>query len=1159
MADKVIVPVVLDLDQQSVNDVIKKLASIGSSSDAFGGLANEAKKGIEELEEEIKRLKKELNTAFDTSKIGAYSDMVDGLTDSQKENVKQAQKVVDSYDTQQEAVSALDAEIRQLQNDIKAGKKAQDTLIDLNQKGTDSYEQLNKEIADNIVKQKLLREEKKRLEKSVNREIKAATSLKGSYNDLVAQTNVLRNTVKDFRVGVDGTEEDLRSLQQQIRENNTELKEFDKQLGDNFRNVGNYSDGIKTAILESEGFGEVTGVLGGVLTKVSLIYGTLKDNLENAKNEAAASAKTFKIFGKSVNVSTKAVKVLNVALKASIIGAIIAAVTLLGRAFSTSSDGASRLEAIMLSAGDAFTIVSNAFTEFATNIFNVIPAIIEGFKSISVTVNQFGIPNGVTSDFSKLKEAISGITNPTKKAREQLNGLYDANIDFINSQKALQQEIARSAVEIAKLGKIEEELAELAGDATIALDEQRKFAMLSIKASQDRLNEEIRIAQKEKDLISERRKDREARLGADNVEVKELVKQENELLAVVIEKQQERSVLELQRARELRQINQDIFEQDLDFLLDFFDKRKGIIENSIADETKSFAERNALLQKLREDNDKNFQKETELFVKLANEQIDSSEEVLAAARKRVAESKNRSAEEQQIAKDELKQVQGVIAAQKKVQDQFATLDFEALVKEEDAEQLREFIRLLGQAEIPTARLSEVIREQQQIRLDNEVTQKELNAEQIEIRKQLTEKIEDLLAENIEDETDAATAVEKIRFERAKKEIEIEYGKLGDLEAVQKAIEELEKQHVRNLEEIQIDAIARREDRADSEEELEILRAKNAVNANIKSAKKREEAIAAIEEKALADKIKRKEEEIEALIKVAGEGSDEVLQAEIELEKLKQTQLLEEQKKGQNNRLAEGAQFAADALGIAAELSRKEQERLQKELDVQKENVEAQRKLAQEGAANTLAFEEAEADKRAQRLLEEQKREQRILKAKAIFELFNSFVSQGDGAATATAKAIAGTAIVEAAAKLGEGTHGTVADEVARQQGHIDSRGISKGRKHSQGGFLVEFEGSEGVLSGQEMANLGLKNFMAIKKLANRGRIGLDILDQESNIKNESRKADVAMRSYDLKGVFQQAQAPVIHKSEITAAGDYIDTKIEKGFKKITAKKRTNLR
>ena len=76
----------------------------------------------------------------------------------------------------------------------------------------------------------------------------------------------LQQRMKELRAEWRATGDDARraDLGKQIDEINTQLKEFDKTIGDNFRNVGNYSEGVKDAFRDIRN--EIKQYRGDLLT-----------------------------------------------------------------------------------------------------------------------------------------------------------------------------------------------------------------------------------------------------------------------------------------------------------------------------------------------------------------------------------------------------------------------------------------------------------------------------------------------------------------------------------------------------------------------------------------------------------------------------------------------------------------------------------------------------------------------------------------------------------------------------------------------------------------------------------------------------------------------------------------------------------------------------
>lgn len=118
----------------------------------------------------------------------------------------------------------------------------------------------------------------------------AVAGVENSYAQLVAQTNALR---KEWR-SVDMGSERFKELSEQINTNNKRLKEMDKSIGDNFRNVGNYT----------EGFSKALGTLGGQFPSVqSGIMGVQKGfNLLNTNPILATFTAIVLVIQKVINV-----------------------------------------------------------------------------------------------------------------------------------------------------------------------------------------------------------------------------------------------------------------------------------------------------------------------------------------------------------------------------------------------------------------------------------------------------------------------------------------------------------------------------------------------------------------------------------------------------------------------------------------------------------------------------------------------------------------------------------------------------------------------------------------------------------------------------------------------------------------------------------------
>lgn len=113
-------------------------------------------------------------------------------------------------------------------------KRLQDELLNI-EKNTEQYN-------DAVAK---LQENQRRLNEVTSLTKKESVALEGSYDALVHQMSLLK---KEWRA----TNDELKrnELGKQIDEINTSLKEFDASIGNNQRNVGNYTEGVVNAFAQ---------------------------------------------------------------------------------------------------------------------------------------------------------------------------------------------------------------------------------------------------------------------------------------------------------------------------------------------------------------------------------------------------------------------------------------------------------------------------------------------------------------------------------------------------------------------------------------------------------------------------------------------------------------------------------------------------------------------------------------------------------------------------------------------------------------------------------------------------------------------------------------------------------------------------------------------
>lgn len=152
----------------------------------------------------------------------------------------------------EEVVRVLRIEVGDSQRTVKALRKEaselRDSLLNLD-KGSEDYAKTVAALLN--------------IENELGSVMKATKTTTEAADGSYAQ---LQQRMKELRAEWRATGDDARraDLGKQIDEINTQLKEFDKTIGDNFRNVGNYSDGVKDAFRDIRN--EIKQYRGDLLT-----------------------------------------------------------------------------------------------------------------------------------------------------------------------------------------------------------------------------------------------------------------------------------------------------------------------------------------------------------------------------------------------------------------------------------------------------------------------------------------------------------------------------------------------------------------------------------------------------------------------------------------------------------------------------------------------------------------------------------------------------------------------------------------------------------------------------------------------------------------------------------------------------------------------------
>jgi len=452
-----------------------------------------------------------------------------------------------------EALKALEkqnAEIQELE-------QSQKFLAKQGLKNTKDYQQQAQQLT-------ALRQQRKQ-------NLKAIEAESGSLNELrvkLAQLTAERNNLSD----VNGKNaEDFKRLNSEILELNDSIKAAEQSGGDFRRNVGNYSSALDEAVNASGGFGQSLQAVGGIIkaSPIGILVSALA-GLVAAWGQTERGARFFAVAGAALN-----------SILDTFIGYIGTAVNnLVEFEYSWENIGnaiqnffISRVERVIQSLGvlgDAIGLLfEGEFTAAAKTAA-------EGLTGLALATNP----------------VLDAVVDLTKETIENTS----ATIENAGARYDLERAMLAQQKTINELIKEEERLNQIADDSTLSLNEQKKANEEYEEAVNNRLNAERKLINDQLTVIQNdlavRRKQ-----GLDTFALQQELSAKQVELAQKDTEIQQKNYEQQQRDR---QINQDQWEQDLDFIIDIGTRRADVLLKQSQDETLSLQEREQALRDYRD-------------------------------------------------------------------------------------------------------------------------------------------------------------------------------------------------------------------------------------------------------------------------------------------------------------------------------------------------------------------------------------------------------------------------------------------------------------------------------------------------------------------------------------------------------------------------------
>jgi hypothetical protein len=559
-------------------------------------------------------------------------------------NPKEIRNLNKAFTQMLELISKLGTEFTQTSKDMTEGLKAINDQAAKNLKSNDKLttsrkehrEEITKEQkeAQNLIKAKkaleqsqlkqseltlLLRKQRQDLIKEQKLQIQAGKGEAKTYEQLSARYRLAAKRAKDLTVQYGANNEMARDAVAFAKQYNDQLKEIDASLGNSQRNVGNYTSALEGmgGALEQAG-GSMGGLIGGFKEFMSNPYA---------------------------------------AVFTAISGAIVGIVA----ALKNSRSGSVALEKSMTTLSATTDVAKNRFS-------NWVGEVADGKKSAKEIIGEILKWNSaLQGNVAVLAQTTGEMQGQIKEVANLKRELIDLNDAYIDIENEL-------LVQIATQQGLADQQKAIADDNTRSLQERRAAAQAAFEIEQDAGEAAVLLAQ-ERLAISEkeievgikagallREQDGTIRsLTADGIE---LEKAYSEAAVTAIDASNQLALTRLENQKRLSEINQDDFEQELDFLLDIADAQKTVNEQQIADTNRAFEERSALLLNTKALIEESFNDQTALFKEQLGVELERNK-ILDLNNKEIFEYA-RGLELSEIATNRLREV--IIERRKAIQD-----------------------------------------------------------------------------------------------------------------------------------------------------------------------------------------------------------------------------------------------------------------------------------------------------------------------------------------------------------------------------------------------------------------------------------------------------------------------------------------------------------
>lgn len=542
-----------------------------------------------------------------------------------EKSLKDADKAAQAFTANFEKAKNIDTNINKAS--VATGKLT-DQLSSYQAVAKES-EALNKQIIKTDAKLKVSREENyKQLvrnqvalqnkRKEVKEEIKLEKAAESSITAKAARLKELREAYDNAAEGVrDEFLPEIQKLDKEIKEARAESGRFQDRVGEYPSAFSKIRQGVDGATKALRVF-----ITNPIVAVVSLIAGALaglfaafKKSEKGAQLLAKGTGLLQGLFSQLVKLS---VTVFNAITK--VFNDPLGAVKDLGN--SIKDNILARFEAAQKLAG----LVGQAIRQLFKG----------DFKELKETAKEAGdavVQIGTGFSGKEIVDGVKGIGDALKETTEEVVNTTNAFINLAAERRNIIKQNREIQKSVGDLQTQEELLSSLADDTTKSIEERNKASLEAADIIEKRAEKEQQIAQNNLSILQQ-----EIRLRRSNGEdVEALLDQELSAFTALQDAQRSYTLAVQDNIKTRNELAQDQLERDLDYLIDAFDNQKTINERRIADDERTFEERQKILDETTALANSSFDEQIKTIQQGTNEQINANELLAISDAKVLAE------------------------------------------------------------------------------------------------------------------------------------------------------------------------------------------------------------------------------------------------------------------------------------------------------------------------------------------------------------------------------------------------------------------------------------------------------------------------------------------------------------------------------------------